>query len=227
MSLNIIVTGGFGALGSVVSAAFHQRGHQVCRVDYASSSSTSGISTMDLAAIDLCNAEECAGVMENVQHKMGGLDVLINIAGGFCWETLQDGDIGNWERMHRMNVLTAATMTQAALPAIRSSDCGRIINIGALGALAADAGLGAYAASKSGVHRMTEALAKELADTKVTVNALLPSIIDTDANRQAMPEADTRQWVSPSAIADVMLFLCSAEAASISGALLPVSRGGV
>ncbi len=126
-----------------------------------------------------------------------------------------------------MNVLTAATMTQAALPAIRRSDCGRIINIGALGALAADAGLGAYAASKSGVHRMTEALAKELADTKVTVNALLPSIIDTDANRQAMPEADTRQWVSPSAIADVMLFLCSAEAASISGALLPVSRGGV
>ena len=87
--------------------------------------------------------------------------------------------------------------------------------------------LAAYAASKSGVHRMTEALAKELADTKVTVNALLPSIIDTDANRQAMPEADTRQWVSPSAIADVMLFLCSAEAASISGALLPVSRGGV
>jgi NAD(P)-dependent dehydrogenase (short-subunit alcohol dehydrogenase family) len=85
--------------------------------------------------------------------------------------------------------------------------------------------MGAYAASKAGVHRLTEALAAELAGSNITVNAVLPGIIDTPTNRADMPDADTNQWVQPSAIADVILFLGSTAARSISGALIPVTRG--
>ena len=103
---------------------------------------------------------------------------------------------------------------------------GRVINIGAGAAVKAGMGMGSYAASKSGVHRLTEALAEELAGTSVTVNAILPSIIDTPTNRKDMPDADTSQWVQPAAVADVILFLASPAARSITGALIPVTRGG-
>jgi NAD(P)-dependent dehydrogenase (short-subunit alcohol dehydrogenase family) len=103
-----------------------------------------------------------------------------------------------------------------------ASDAGRIINVGAIGALQAASGMGAYAASKSGVHRLTEALAAELKG-KITVNAVLPSIIDTAANRASMPKADFSKWVTPQELAQVILFLASDEASAVTGALLPVS----
>ncbi len=118
------------------------------------------------------------------------------------------------------------TVTKLALPSIKASAAGRIINIGAGGAIKADMGMAAYAASKSGVHRLTEALATELSDTNVTVNAILPSIIDTPTNRADMPDANFANWVKPDAIAQVIAFLASPAGGSISGALLPVSRGG-
>jgi NAD(P)-dependent dehydrogenase (short-subunit alcohol dehydrogenase family) len=124
-----------------------------------------------------------------------------------------------------MNLRSNVNITKAALPFISISAVGRIVSIGAGAAIQAAAGMGAYAASKAGVHRLTEALAAELAESQVTVNAVLPSIIDTPANRADMPDADTRQWVAPQAIADVILFLASAAARAISGALIPVSHG--
>ena len=156
----------------------------------------------------------------------GGLDVLVNVAGGFTWETLEGGSIASWARMQTMNLMTAVTITQAALPLLKASPAGRVVNIGAGAAIKAGMGMGAYAASKSGVHRLTEALAEELAGTSVTVNAVLPSIIDTPANRADMPDADTSTWVQPAALAEVIQFLASNAARSISGALIPVSRGG-
>jgi len=109
---------------------------------------------------------------------------------------------------------------------LKLSAAGRVVNIGAGGAVNAGMGMAAYAASKSGVHRLTEALAAELAGTSVTVNAVLPSIIDTPTNRADMPDADTSTWVSPEAIAKVILLLASVDAGAVSGALIPVSRGG-
>ena len=103
---------------------------------------------------------------------------------------------------------------------------GSIVNVGAGAAAKAGAGMGAYAASKSGVARLTEALAEELKDRAITVNAVLPSIIDTPTNRADMPDADTATWVKPAAVAEVILFLASPAARSISGALIPISRGG-
>lgn len=224
--LNVIVTGGFGALGRQVAKAFADQGHTVCRVDYAANAPDSNNSGIDLAGIDLTESADCEHAVAAAKEAMGGIDVLVNIAGGFAWESLEEGGMDTWSRMYAMNVLTAATMSKATLPVIKNSKAGRIVNIGAVGALSSDAGLGAYSASKAGVHRLTESLAKELQGSSVTVNAVMPTIIDTPANRDAMPDADTSDWVTPAAIADVILFLSSSAARSITGALVPVSRGG-
>lgn len=225
-SRSIIVTGGFGALGRVVAAAFAAQGDKVARVDFAKTAPDGVDGVLDIGGIDLTDAAAAASVADRVSEAFGGIDALINIAGGFTWETLSDGNIESWQRMYAMNVVTAATMTKAALPALMTSAVGRIVNIGAGAAIKADMGMGAYAASKAGVHRLTESLAAELARTAVTVNAVLPSIIDTPANRADMPDADVSQWVTPQAIAEVILFLASPAARAISGALIPVTRGG-
>lgn len=221
----IIVTGGFGALGRVVSAAFAAQGHKVARVDFAPDAPDANPGGLDIGGVDLTNANAPAQVMDKVLAAFGRVDVLVNIAGGFVWQTLADGDVATWSRMHAMNVVTTVSMTKAALPALQKSADARIINIGAGAAIKADAGMGAYAASKSGVHRFTEALAQELTGSSVTVNAVLPSIIDTPTNRADMPDADTSNWVRPQALADVILFLASPAARAVTGALIPVSRG--
>ena len=122
-----------------------------------------------------------------------------------------------------MNVTTALNASRAAMPYLRLSKAGRIVNVGANGAIKAAAGMGAYAAAKSGVHRLTESLAEELKGDGVTVNAVLPSILDTPANRLDMPDADFSAWVSPRDLAAVILFLVSPEAQAVTGALIPVT----
>src|SRR5258708_18291730 len=124
--------------------------------------------------------------------------------------------------MYALNVTTALNASRAAIPPLTASNAARIVNVGAMGALQAGAGMGAYAASKAGVHRLTEALAAEHKG-KITVNAVLPSIIDTSANRASMPKADFSKWVAPKELADVILFLASDAASALTGALLPVA----
>jgi NAD(P)-dependent dehydrogenase (short-subunit alcohol dehydrogenase family) len=222
----VIVTGGFGALGRVVAAAFADRGDQVARIDVSASPVEPLAGVLDLGGVDLTDAAAVTKAVTRVKEAFGGLDTLVNIAGGFVWETLHDGSVDTWGLMHVRNLVTNATMTKAALPALKASADARIINIGAFAAQQAGAGMGAYAASKAGVHRLTESLAAELAGDDVTVNAVLPSIIDTPTNRADMPKADFSQWVQPQAIADVILFLASPASRSITGALIPVTRGG-
>jgi NAD(P)-dependent dehydrogenase (short-subunit alcohol dehydrogenase family) len=210
----------------VVATAFAEAGNRVARVDFTQGGPDGPDGVLDIGGIDLTNATAAAKVADQVSNAFGGIDALINIAGGFTWETLADGSVESWQRMYAMNVVTAATMTKATLPALSASTGGRIVNIGAGAAIKAEMGMGAYAASKAAVHRLTESLAAELAGSDVTVNAVLPSIIDTPTNRADMPDADFSQWVTPRAIADVILFLASPAARAISGALIPVTRGG-
>ncbi|MBN8979633.1 MAG: SDR family oxidoreductase, partial [Rhizobiales bacterium] len=125
-------------------------------------------------------------------------------------------------RLHAITLPTALTASRAAIPHLVKSSAGRIVNVGAMGALRAGAGMGPYAASKAGVHRLTEALAAELKG-KVTVNAVLPSTIDTPANRRDMPDSDFNAWVRLDELAAVILFLASDAASAVTGALLPVA----
>lgn len=221
----VVVTGGFGALGHIVASQFADLGAVVCRVDYAAEPRKKIPSVVDIGGVDLTDYAQSAQVVEKVVGDIGGIDILVNIAGGFTWEPVSETSLDLWKRLHEMNLLTAVSMSKASLDEIKKSTVGRIINLGAFAALESGAGFGPYSSSKSGVHRLTESLAKELRDTNVTVNAILPSIIDTEANRQAMPDSDFSEWVSPSAISDVIQFLASDASRGISGALIPVTRG--
>lgn len=226
MARSVIVTGGFGVLGQAVAEAFAAAGDKVARIDFAQTPHTSISGALDIGGVDLTNAESTQAAVAQVVAQNGSIDVLVNVAGGFTWETLEGGDIATFSRMHAMNLITNATITQIALPELKKSAAGRIISVGAGAAGKAGMGMAAYTASKSGVHRLTEALAEELAGTTVTANAVLPSIIDTPGNRADMPDADTSTWVSPAAVAKVILLIASTDAGAISGALIPISRGG-
>lgn len=225
MARSIIVTGGFGELGRQVAAAFAAQGDRVARVDFAAAPAGVLEGAMDMGCVDLTDFTNAKTVVDYVTTAFGSLDVLVNIAGGFSWQTLAEGGIDHWTRMFATNAMTCATMSKAALPALQNANSARIINIGASSAIVAAAGMGGYAASKSAVHKLTESLADELKGSDITVNAILPSIIDTPTNRADMPDADFGSWVQPAAIADVILFLASSAARGISGALIPVTRG--
>lgn len=218
----LVVTGVRGALGKVVAEIAQSRGAAIAGIDRAPSQMSGTPERIEIGGVDLADAAQAKAAIDTAARHFGRLDALINVAGGFTFETVVDGDITSWQRMYALNVQTALNTARAALPYLAASEAGRIVNIGAMGALQAGSGMGPYAASKSGVHRLTEALAAEWKG-KVTVNAVLPSIIDTEANRAAMPDADVSKWVTPRELAEVILFLVSDAASGITGALIPVS----
>jgi NAD(P)-dependent dehydrogenase (short-subunit alcohol dehydrogenase family) len=218
----IVVTGASGALGKVVAASALAQGARVAGVDHAASQADVTANRLEFGGVDLTDAAQAKKAIDAAASHFGKLDALINIAGGFAFEAIAEGDPKTWQRMYALNVLTALNASRSAIPHLVSSGAGRIVNVGAMGALQAGSGMGAYAASKAGVHRLTEALAAEWKG-KITVNAVLPSIIDTPANRASMPNADFAKWVKPDELANVILFLASDAASAITGALLPVS----
>ena len=217
----VVITGGHGALGSAVVRAALDQECRVAVIDHASGQAVpEGV--LELGGVDLTQPAAADTAMKAVADHCGGIDALLNIAGGFIWQTAERGDRANWNKLYGLNISTTLNASLAALPWLRKSADGRIVNVGANGALKAGAGMGAYAASKSGVHRLTESLAEELKDSSVTVNAVLPSIIDTPQNRADMPDADPAKWVQASDLASVMLFLASPAARAVTGALVPV-----
>ncbi len=221
MTRTLVITGGHGVLGRAVLEAALAEGLNVAVIDHArGQSAPDGV--LELGGVDLTDSGAAERAMAAVVERFGRLDALLNIAGGFVWQTVDDAGPA-WDRMFALNVTTALNATRAALPHLKQSKEGRIVNVGANGALKSAAGMGAYAASKSGVHRLTESLAEELKTSSVTVNAVLPSILDTEQNRKDMPDADPSKWVQPSDLARVMLFLASPGSRAITGALIPVT----
>lgn len=218
----IVVTGGLGALGRAVVAELAARGAQVAVLDRAPAAEVAGAALVS-GGIAMSDVAQAGAALQGAADKLGGIDALVNVAGGFRWETLADGQVDSWDLLYEMNLRTAVVACQQALPFLLKQPAGRIVNVGALGALKAGMGMGAYAASKAGVARLTEALAEELKDKGITVNAVLPSIIDTPTNRADMPDADASRWVTPAALARVIAFLLSDDGAPITGASIPVS----
>jgi NAD(P)-dependent dehydrogenase (short-subunit alcohol dehydrogenase family) len=226
----VVVTGAFGALGRVLIEAAAARGAATAAIGRESApppdvAERFAATTLALGGIDLAAPDQARAAMAAVKTRFGRLDALVNVAGGFLWEKIEGGDPNSWARMFAVNLTTTINASQAALPYLVESGAGRIVNVGALAALKAGAGMGPYAASKSGVHRFTESLAEEFKGRGVTVNAVLPSTIDTPANRAGMPDADFSKWVAPGDLAATILFLASREAGAITGALLPVTGG--
>jgi NAD(P)-dependent dehydrogenase (short-subunit alcohol dehydrogenase family) len=216
----IAITGAFGSLGAAAVQAALAAGAQVAAIDRADPpADTHGVRA--IGGVDLADAAQAKAAIDDAARALGGLDALVNIAGTFRFETLADGSPDTWDLLYRINVRTAVAASKAALAHL--PDGGRIVNIGAASALKAGAGVGAYTASKAGVLRFTESLAEELKARNITVNAVLPSIIDTPPNRRDMPKADFAKWVRPEQLADVIVFLLSDQASAITGALIPVT----
>ena len=218
----VVVTGASGALGKVVVASALAKGAKVASIDHSATGFQATPERIEFGGVDLIDAVEAKKAIDAAAAHFGRLDVLINIAGGFAFETTVEGDPEAWQRLYALNVSTALHACRSAVPHLAASNAGRIVNVGAMAAIQAGAGMGPYAASKAAVHRLTEALAAEWKG-KITVNAVLPSIIDTVANRASMPNADFAKWVRPQELAEVILFLASDAASAVTGALLPVS----
>ncbi len=226
----VVITGAFGTLGAAVARKFAGGGARLGLLDRVpvpdGAMREFAAPHVCVGGVDLANAGSAAAAMQTVAAATGGIDVLVNVAGGFRWEPLAGGDMGTWELMFTVNLKTAVAASQAALTHLMARGAGRIINIGAGAAARAAAGMGAYAASKAGVERLSEALAEELKDRHITVNTILPGTLDTPANRAAMPAADTARWVEPDAVADVAVFLASDAARAVTGAAIRVFGRG-
>ncbi|MEP6883131.1 MAG: SDR family NAD(P)-dependent oxidoreductase [Gammaproteobacteria bacterium] len=221
----LVVTGSDGALGQAVASILGKYGARPALISHgpapsAAPASASGV--LHFGGVDLTRPQAARLVMESVFKETGRLDGLINIAGGFHFEKVAGGTLDAWNSMYELNLKTAVVACQAALPHLLNSKAGRIVNVGAMGAVKSAAGMGAYAASKAGVAKLTEALADELKDKGITVNAILPSTLDTPRNRLDMPKADFTRWVTLAEAAEVIAFLVSDEASAVTGALIPV-----
>jgi len=211
----VVVTGANGALGRVVRARLADAGATPVGIDLAADAKAG------VLGADLADAAAAAKAASEIVSRHGRIDALLNVAGGF--RMAPAADLAPWDALWKMNFVTALNMTSAVLPGMVQRRAGAIVSIAARAAVErTGAQMGAYAASKAAVIRLTEALAEEVKDQGVRVNCVLPSIIDTEANRRAMPDADFGKWVGPEALADVLLFLCSDQAVAINGAAIPV-----
>ncbi len=220
----LVVTGSNGSLGQAVAATLSGYGAKLALLDHAATPSQAPpAGALHYGGIDLTQEDAARSVMARIVKEAGRLDGLINVAGGFHWQKLEGGTLDVWDGMYRLNLRTAVVSCQAALPYLLKGGSGRIVNVGAMGATKAAAGMGAYAASKEGVAKLTEALAAELKDRGITVNAILPSTLDTPKNRLDMPQADFTRWVTPAEAAEVIAFLVSDAARAVTGALIPVA----
>lgn len=217
----IAVTGAGGVLGAFVCARLSAAGHDVVGIDVTSEIKPSEGLKLALSGTDLADEQAAFVAFKTIEQQLGSLTGLANIAGGFRWEPIAEGDSTTWDALWAMNVKTALHASRAALPMLARSG-GSIVNVSAAATARAETGMGAYTATKSAVSRMTEALAAEWKDRGVRVNAVLPSIIDTPANRNAMPDGDFTRWVRPEALTEVVMFLLSNQASAVTGALLPV-----
>lgn len=217
----IVITGAFGQLGRAATAEFLSQGAKLALLDVAA-----GDAPQNAAAwkVDLTSLADVTRVFDEIAQRFGRIDGIVNIAGGFRWQTVADSaDLAEWSKLFALNLQTCVTASKAALPHLQRAGAGRIVNIGAMGAVKAASGMGAYAASKSGVMRFTEALADEVKLQNITVNAVLPSIIDTPQNRADMPKANFDRWVKAEDIARVIAFLLSDASAAVTGTLIPIT----
>lgn len=225
-----LVTGGTGGLGRAVSLAFLEQGATVV-VTYrrqeefdALRSGAGGIaSRLEGHAVDVTDAAAVRGLVDSVIGQHGRLDALVNTVGGYAGGVkLWEAEPKIFDQMLALNLRSGYALARAAVPAMLKQGRGAIVNIAAKAALDHPAGASAYAASKAAAVAMLDSLAAEVKGTGLRVNSILPSIIDTEANRMAMPGADFAKWPKPDEIARVILFLCSDEGRVVHGAAIPV-----
>lgn len=226
----VLVAGGTGALGGAVAQAFLDEGAQVV-VTYRSPTELEALrdaagaqaARLDAHQVDVTDDAAAASLVATIVHRHGRLDALVNAVGGYTGGTpLWDTQAADFDRMIALNLRSGYALARAVVPALRTAGRGAIVNVAAKSGVDHPAGNAIYAASKAGAIALIDTLAADLAGSGIRVNSVLPTTIDTPANRRAMPEADHARWTKPEEIAKVIVFLCSDEASAVHGAAIPV-----
>jgi NAD(P)-dependent dehydrogenase (short-subunit alcohol dehydrogenase family) len=226
----ILVAGGTGGLGRAVSLMFLREGAKVVVTylhpeEFAALQGVAGVDGTSLKghSVDVTNEVAVGQIVDQIIAEHGRLDAMVNTVGGYAGGvTLWDLDTKTFERMLALNLRAGYALARAAIVPMLKQKSGAIVNVAAKAAFDHAGGASAYAASKAAALAMIDSLAADAKGSGVRVNSILPSIIDTPANRKAMPEADFSTWPKPEEIARVILFLCSDEARVIHGAAIPV-----
>ncbi len=226
----VLVAGGTGGLGRAIALLLLEQGAQVAvtfrrQEEFAALQQAAGDSRGRLAGFnaDVTDPQAAASLVQSALSRCGRLDALVNTVGAYAggltlWETTPE----TFDRMIDLNLRSGYALARAVAPVLVSQKHGAIVNVSAKAAWDHAAGASAYAASKAAAIALMDSLAADLRGTGVRINSILPSIIDTAANRQAMPQADFTAWPKPEDIARVVLFLLSDEARVIHGASIPV-----
>jgi len=224
-----LVTGGTGGLGKSVSLAFLREGAAVI-ASYVKKDEADALkdiagakAKLELLPLDATDEAACRNLIDGLVARYGQLDFLVNTIGAYAggkplWET----DSKTFQFMLSLNLHAGYNLARAVAPVMLRRKSGSIINIAAKAAFDHAAGASAYAASKAGALALFDCLAQDLKGSGVRVNSILPSIIDTEPNRKAMPGADFTKWPKPEDIAQVILFLCCDQAKVVHGAAVPV-----
>ena len=226
----VLVAGGTGGLGRAVTLAFLEEGAKVVatyreREELDALKITAGVNTarLDGVAVDVTDEAAVRQLTEKIVGKYRRLDAMVNTVGGYAGGTkLWELETKVFEQMLALNLRSGYALARAAVRAMLKEGHGAIVNVAAKAAVDHAGGAAAYAASKSAAVALLDSLAEDLKGSGVRVNTILPSIIDTEANRKAMPKADFAKWPRPEEIARVILFLCSDDARVIHGAAIPV-----
>ena len=222
---NVLVTGAAGNLGKAVAAGFAAEGAALVLFDIDEKTLRAAYPSGNhlLVPVNLLDPASVAAAVDTALKKVGRIDVLANIAGGFrMGDPVHATPVDTWRLMIELNAGTVMNMARAVVPGMLAAGGGKIVSIAATAGLGGKPDMGAYAASKAAVIRLTESMAGELRDKGINVNCVMPSIIDTPQNRADMPSADPKKWVAPSALADVIMFLASDAASAVHGAAVPV-----
>jgi NAD(P)-dependent dehydrogenase (short-subunit alcohol dehydrogenase family) len=223
----VMITGAAGSLGRAVAAAFTETGARLVLIDIAAkgldASYGAESDTKLPLVVDLSDQAAIAAAVAKATAKFGGIDVVCNIAGGFnMGPAVHETTDEFWDHLMDLNAGSVLNIARAVVPGMIAAKSGKIVNVAAMNGTIGKGSMSAYSASKSVVIRLTESMAAELRDKGINVNCVLPSIIDTAPNRADMPDADFSKWVTPAALADVIVFLASDKARAIHGASVPV-----
>ncbi len=226
----VMITGAAGNLGRATAHAFHRAGANIAVVDRKretvrdvfADTIPEGDYCFYIAA-DLMDEASVADMTAQIIERFGRIDVLVNIAGGFTMgPPVYETPLETWDFMLNLNARTLFLVSRAVIPQMRAQGSGKIVSIAARAGLQGKANMAPYVVSKSAVIRLTESMAAELLDNNINANCILPGTIDTPRNRADMPQADFSKWVTPEALADVILFLSSDAARAVNGAAVPV-----
>jgi len=230
---SVLVAGGTGGLGRAVTQAFLEEGAKVVvtylgqqEFDALKSAAGANASSLEGHRVDVTDESAVNQLIAGILARHSSLDALVNTVGGYAGGVkLWQLDTKTFDQMLALNLRVGFLLARAAAPAMLKQGRGAIVNIASQAAVNHAAGAAAYAASKAAAVAMMDSLAEDLKGTGVRVNSILPSIIDTEANRKAMPHADFAKWPKPEDIARVILFLSSDDAKLIHGASVPVYGG--